>query len=289
MPLSRTDTDPAIGDTTDLDGGLDAIARNAGYADGLEYAGFWVRLGAVLIDTILLLFVTMPLLIWVYGWSYVSDDRLIHGPAEIWISWVAPAVATVLFWRFWQATPGKAMLSLRVVDADTGKTLSVGQAAARYLCYILSMLPLGLGFIWVAFDRRKQGWHDKIAQTVVVRARDRGPERVRFGERSSPDAGYAAGRARLRGSHMGWIVAAAVLVVGLLLVAAWAIALPEVRMVPWRTVGLLTEYRSMQIPVHQPYPPGTVCYGGYLEHVDVRARTSYQVADDHGRRVPCLP
>ena len=87
---------------------------------------------------------------------------------------------------------------------------------------------------------------------------------------------------------MGWVVVAA-LVAGLLLVAGWAIALPEVRMVPWRTVGLLTEYRSMQIPVHQPYPPGAVCFGGYLEHVDVRARTSYQVADDHGRRVPCLP
>lgn len=86
-----------------------------------------------------------------------------------------------MFWRLWQATPGKALLSLRVVDADTGKTLSVGQAAARYVCYILSMLPAGLGFIWVAFDRRKQGWHDKIAQTVVVRATDRGPERVRFG------------------------------------------------------------------------------------------------------------
>lgn len=72
-------------------------------------------------------------------------------------------------------------MPLRVVDAETGKTLSVGQAVARYLCYIISMLPLCLGFIWVAFDRRKQGWHDKIAQTVVVRAKDRGPERVRFG------------------------------------------------------------------------------------------------------------
>ena len=180
MPASRIDTDPAIGDVAALDGDLDSIARNTGYADGLEYAGFWIRLGAVLIDTILLVIVTMPLLVWIYGWSYVSDGRLIHGPAEIWISWVAPAVATVLFWRLWQATPSKAMLSLRVVDAESGKTLSVGQAAARYLCYILCMLPLCLGFIWVAFDRKKQGWHDKIAQTVVVRAKDRGPERVRF-------------------------------------------------------------------------------------------------------------
>lgn len=180
MPPPNSDSDPAIGDIAGLDGDLDTIAGDGGYAQGLEYAGFWVRLAAVLIDTVLLLVVTAPLLVWIYGWGYYGDGKLIAGPADFLISWVAPAVATVLFWRLWQATPGKAMLSLRVVDANTGKTLSVGQAAARYACYILSMLPAGLGFIWVAFDRRKQGWHDKIAQTVVVRAKDRGPERVRF-------------------------------------------------------------------------------------------------------------
>jgi len=173
-------SDPAIGDTAGLYGDLDAIARNTGYAEGLEYAGFWIRLAAALIDTVLLMVITVPLLMWIYGWGYYSDGKLIAGPADFLINWIAPAIATVLFWRLWQATPGKAMLSLRVVDADTGKTLSVGQAAARYVCYILSMLPLCLGFIWIAFDRKKQGWHDKIAQTVVVRAKDRGPKRVRF-------------------------------------------------------------------------------------------------------------
>lgn len=288
MPTSTMNSYPAVGGTAALDGDLDAIARDTGYADGLEYAGFWIRLVATLVDTILLFVITAPLLFWIYGANYWTDLRFIHGPAEFLISYVAPAVATVLFWVLWQATPGKAMLSLRVVDADTGKTLSVGQGATRYVCYILSALPLCLGFIWVALDRRKQGWHDRIAQTVVVRAKDRGPERVRFGAHSGLSAGHAAGSSCLQGSHMGWVVAA-VLVAGLLLAAAWAIALPEVRMVPWRTVGLLTEYRSVQIPVHQPYPPDSVCINGYLEHVDVRARTSYQVADDHGRRVPCLP
>jgi uncharacterized RDD family membrane protein YckC len=288
VPSSRIDFDPAIGDIAGLDGDIDAIARDTGYADGLEYAGFWIRLAATVVDTILLFVITAPLLLWIYGANYWTDLRFIHGPAEFLISYVAPAVATVLFWLRWQATPGKMLLSLRVVDAGTGNTLSVGQAATRYVCYILSALPLCLGFIWVAFDRRKQGWHDKIAQTVVVRAKDRGPERVQFGAHPNLSAGHAAGSSRLQGAYMGWVVVA-VIVAGLSLVAAWAIALPEVRMVPWRTVGLLTEYRSVQIPVHQPYPPGTVCFGGYLEHVDVRMRTSYQVADDHGRRVPCLP
>lgn len=181
MPASRIDTDPAIGDITGLDDDVATIARNTGYADGLEYAGFWIRLGATLIDAVLLMTITLPVTVWIYGWGYYSDGKLIAGPADFLINWLAPAIGTVLFWRLWQATPGKAMLSLRVVDAESGKTLSVGQAAARYVCYILSVLPLGLGFIWVAFDRKKQGWHDKIAQTVVVRAKDRGPERVRFG------------------------------------------------------------------------------------------------------------
>jgi uncharacterized RDD family membrane protein YckC len=288
VPPSNIDSDPAIGDIAGLDGDLDAIARDTDYADGLEYAGFWIRLAAALIDAILLMVITMPFLVWIYGWGYYSDGKLIAGPADFLINWIAPAVGTVLFWRLWQATPGKAMLSLRVVDAESGKTLSVGQSVVRYLCYILSMLPLGLGFIWIAFDRKKQGWHDKIAQTVVVRTKDRGPERVRFGAHSNLRTGQATGRNHAQRSYVGWVVAAA-FAAGLLLVVGWAIALPEARMVPWRTVGLLTEYRSTQIPVHQPYPPGTVCFNGYLEHVDVRARTSYQVSDDHGRRVPCLP
>jgi uncharacterized RDD family membrane protein YckC len=55
------------------------------------------------------------------------------------------------------------------VDAKTGGKPSTGQFIGRYLCYYLSSLLLGLGFIWVAFDSRKQGWHDKLAGTLVVR------------------------------------------------------------------------------------------------------------------------
>ncbi len=47
--------------------------------------------------------------------------------------------------------------------------LSNGQAIGRYLAYYVSSIPLGLGLLWVAFDRRKQGWHDKLAGTFVIR------------------------------------------------------------------------------------------------------------------------
>lgn len=145
-----------------------------------EYAGFWIRAGATMIDTLLIMVITVPLLIATYGWKYFGSDKVIAGPADFLISWVLPAVAVVWFWTERQATPGKAALSLRVLDADSGKNLSMWQSAGRYLGYFVSIIPLGLGILWVGFDRRKQGWHDKLAHTVVVRAKNQGPEQVRF-------------------------------------------------------------------------------------------------------------
>ena len=147
----------------------------------VEYAGFWIRVGAALIDTLLIVAVTFPLLLWIYGWSYFGDETgFIAGPADFLISWVAPAIAVILFWLYRQATPGKMMLSLRVVDATTGGTLSVGQSIGRYFGYYVSMIPLFIGMIWVGFDSKKQGWHDKLAGTVVIRSKARGAEPVRF-------------------------------------------------------------------------------------------------------------
>jgi len=66
------------------------------------------------------------------------------------------------------ATPGKHMMQLRVIDANTGDKPGWGKSTLRYLAYIISLLPLGLGFLWIAWDRRKQGFHDKIARTLVI-------------------------------------------------------------------------------------------------------------------------
>lgn len=134
------------------------------------YAGFWIRVGAALIDTVLLLMVTMPLLFAIYGWDYwdLEETGLVAGPADFLISWVAPAVGAIAFWVYRQATPGKMMLGLRVIDARSGASLRVSQAILRYLGYYLATIPLGIGIIWVALDERKQGWHDKMAGTLVV-------------------------------------------------------------------------------------------------------------------------
>ncbi|BCT91035.1 hypothetical protein LYSHEL_00590 [Lysobacter helvus] len=63
------------------------------------------------------------------------------------------------------------VVGAKVVDAQTGATISTGRAIARYLGYFVSLIGLCVGYLWVGFDPKKQGWHDHIAGTVVVRKR----------------------------------------------------------------------------------------------------------------------
>lgn len=135
------------------------------------YAGFWIRAWAALIDTFLAALMLGPILLAVYGRDYFSSDALIAGPADFLLTWVLPAIAVILFWMYKAATPGKMALGLRIVDAKSGATPTTGQCIGRYLGYYVSLLPFAAGIVWVAFDARKQGFHDKLAGTVVVRRR----------------------------------------------------------------------------------------------------------------------
>jgi uncharacterized RDD family membrane protein YckC len=135
----------------------------------LEYVGFWLRVVAAMIDTVLLLLVCLPLASLFYGEEYWTSTAMIRGPADFLINWVLPALAVVLFWIYRQATPGKMAVGARIVDARTGGSPSTGQLVGRYFAYYVSILPLLLGLFWVGWDRRKQGFHDKLANTVVVR------------------------------------------------------------------------------------------------------------------------
>jgi uncharacterized RDD family membrane protein YckC len=148
----------------------------------VEYAGFWIRVGASIIDSILMVAITIPLLGLVYGWQPVGSMKYLEasGLAYALISWVLPAATIVWFWTQKGATPGKMLLSLKIVDAQTGGKLTIGQSLGRYAGYIIASIPLCLGLLWVAFDRRKQGWHDKLAGTVVIRNKKRGVEPVQF-------------------------------------------------------------------------------------------------------------
>jgi len=149
----------------------------------LEYVGFWLRVWAAIIDSVLVMLILVPILRAYRGDTYWLDMYSGVGPTGVLVQWVLPAAAVLTFWVTRQATPGKMAIGATIVDADTGKRPTTAQFLGRYLAYYVSTIPLCLGFIWVGIDARKQGWHDKLAGTVVVRAR-RGTASVQFKSQS---------------------------------------------------------------------------------------------------------
>lgn len=91
-----------------------------------------------------------------------------YGPGGALVNELLFITLIVFFWVKFLGTPGKLLLHCRVVHAETGQPLGVGRALLRYLGYYISLLTFMLGFLWIAWDRRKQGFHDKIANSVVV-------------------------------------------------------------------------------------------------------------------------
>lgn len=134
-----------------------------------EYAGFWIRCGAAFIDVIVLIIISVIPVFLIYGEAIVTEDKLIHGVWDLLLTYIIPIVGTIWFWLKYLGTPGKMATKLEIVDAETGNKMSTGQAIGRYFAYILSTIPFCLGFIWIGIDKHKQGWHDKLAGTVVVR------------------------------------------------------------------------------------------------------------------------
>jgi uncharacterized RDD family membrane protein YckC len=125
---------------------------------------------ALLIDWLIVVVISMPLIVVAFGADYFSLDP-VRRSGDLLIALVV-GIAIVSFWRYCGATPGKLAVGVKIVDAQTGAPPSTGRLVLRLACYLVSALPLYLGFLWVAIDRRKQGWHDKIAGTVVVQETD---------------------------------------------------------------------------------------------------------------------
>jgi uncharacterized RDD family membrane protein YckC len=143
--------------------------------DEPRYAGFWLRLGASIIDIIVLLAIIAPIEIAVYGREYPALFMAGQTFAvDVWTQLVLPLFAMILLWRYRSATPGLMLLSARIVDAETLAAAKVGKLTLRAVVLLLMwmfVLPL-IGVLWIAFDRRKQGWHDKAAKTLVIRSDD---------------------------------------------------------------------------------------------------------------------
>jgi uncharacterized RDD family membrane protein YckC len=137
--------------------------------DGKEYAGFWIRFGAMLIDLVVMIIVLYIPLTMIYGEEYWIGEQFIYGFWDVILGYIVPIVVTIWFWLRYSGTPGKMATKLRIVDAATGNKMTTGQAIGRYFAYTIAILPLCLGLIWVGIDKKKQGWHDKLAGTVVIR------------------------------------------------------------------------------------------------------------------------
>lgn len=134
-----------------------------------NYAGFWIRVAASIVDSIILVLVTSPILYSIYGKEYFKSEGLVVGYWDIIINWIFPAIAVIVFWTYKSATPGKMIVGIKIIDAKTGNPPSPVQSIIRYLGYYVSIIPIMLGIIWIAFDDKKQGWHDKLANTVVIK------------------------------------------------------------------------------------------------------------------------
>lgn len=137
-----------------------------------KYAGFWLRLGASVIDVIVLLAIIAPIEIAFYGREYpvlfMTGQTL---AVDFWTQLVLPLIAMIVLWRYRSATPGLMLLSAKIVDATTLAPAKVGKLTLRAVVLLLMwmfVLPL-VGVLWIAFDKRKQGWHDKLGGTVVIR------------------------------------------------------------------------------------------------------------------------
>ncbi|MFM2332810.1 MAG: hypothetical protein RIQ74_1646 [Pseudomonadota bacterium] len=131
-----------------------------------EYAGFWIRLGASIIDNIIIMVALVPIGM-LMGWNSMYSSEMTS--TADWLWQILMAAFCVFCWVKFAGTPGKRLLRLKVLDERTGENVTVGQGVIRYIGYFPAILVLFIGLIWVAFDPKKQGWHDKMAKTVVVR------------------------------------------------------------------------------------------------------------------------
>ncbi len=147
-PVANVSDAPAADPTAATSPETPATAPIA--ATAAPRAGFWIRMGALLIDIILVSIIV----------------SVLDTPDSVWI--VALAAYGAIMWKIKGTTIGGIVCGLKIVRRD-GTELNWDTAIVRALGCFLSMVVCGLGFLWIVFDEDRQAWHDKIAGTLVVR------------------------------------------------------------------------------------------------------------------------
>lgn len=131
----------------------------------LQYAGFWIRTGAYLIDTIIIYAVNFVI-------GYGLSDLLYEVPALITVIGLGVGICYFAFMESsqYQATLGKMAVGIKVGDQD-GDQIGIANAIGRYFGKMISGLLLGIGFMMVGWDEKCQGIHDNLANTYVFYSR----------------------------------------------------------------------------------------------------------------------
>ena len=139
------------------------------------YAGFWWRFLAYLIDTMLSACVFFPMG-FILGVVIVASGEKPNSPSMIGARLGLNGISVLVTWLYyalcesssWQGTVGKKVVGLRVTDLN-GQRINFGKATGRHFGKILSAIILGIGFIMIAFTEQKQGLHDIMAGTLVLK------------------------------------------------------------------------------------------------------------------------
>jgi len=135
------------------------------------YAGFGKRSLALLLDWLLLSIITTTVALLMQRWEWLIEGGNWTVAKYRYAGYFIQGAVLVFILYCWvrlQGTPGKLLMGCRIVDAKTGMAPGLGKSIIRLLGYLVSALPLGLGFLWILLDSRGQGWHDKLAGTYVV-------------------------------------------------------------------------------------------------------------------------
>jgi uncharacterized RDD family membrane protein YckC len=149
-----------------------AIVQPSEEARKIMVIGFGRRLAATIIDGIILFVATFLLtlavgLIGVFTNLYTTRVPIPVNALIAIFGLVLSLLYYVVAWSKSGQTIAKSVLGIKVVGAD-GQPLSLGKAFLRYVGYIISAVLLSLGFLWIAFDKKRQGWHDKIASSYAI-------------------------------------------------------------------------------------------------------------------------
>ena len=139
----------------------------------IEYASFNRRLLAFMLDGVIITAASSVLALLLFGPEYFAE--MMHNERSGEFNWLSNGYEQLFqllwvlgCWHLWQATHGKLLMDCQIVDEQTLQPPRLRKLLLRYFGYILSMLPLGLGYLWILIDRNNRAWHDRLANTIVI-------------------------------------------------------------------------------------------------------------------------